>query len=248
MSRADAQRLRHDLKSVVGTAAATYVGNFTSLFALSAAVIPLNIAAGLTEHWAADSSGLGRELLSFLMTVVQLATSLLASAAIISTGASLVAGQRMRFADAYSVAFDRFSTLWWASLRFVFHVLLFALTIVGIPLAIQRAVRWIFFEQAIVLEGTTAKGSLSFSSEVVTGNWWSALTIAVALWAITFVPSLGLGLILWSGPPLIAIVVGPITSAITLPFLVIGLTLLYFELKGRKQDSEPTVAPGFAPA
>jgi hypothetical protein len=155
--------------------------------------------------------------------------------------------QPIRLSQAYGEATERFATLWGALWRIVFHVILFGVTIIGIPWAIQRAVRWMFFVQTIVMTGATAKDALSSSASIVVGYWWPALTIAVILWIVAAVPGSLVGVLMWTGPAVVATMVGPFVTAFTQPFLIIGLTLLYFELRDRKHPISPPISAGLAP-
>lgn len=72
--------------------------------------------------------------------------------------------------------------------------------------------------------------------------------VGLVLWAIVYLPLVVLGAILRNGPWPAAYLIGPLINAINLPVLPIGLTILYLDLKTRKQEAPAHVAEGFAPA
>lgn len=217
-----------------------YRGQLALFLAIAAVAIPVDIATAIAGEWAADPADGERQVLYLLMTIVQLAFTLVVSAAIVTVAAAHLQGRQATFADAYANALDRFSTLWWASLRVVLHVLLFAITIVGIPWAIQRFVRWLFVEQTVVLEGMSAKDSLAGSADVVIGQWWQTLGPAFVVWLLVFVPNIVVTAAVWSMPVAVGGPIGAIVATVTTPFLAIGMTLLFFDLKARKERAAIT--------
>jgi hypothetical protein len=224
-----------------------YRGRLGFFLAIAAVAIPVDIATAVVGEWAADPADGERQVLFLLMTVVQLAFTLLVSAAIVTAAAAQTLGRDATFADAYAHALDRFSTLWWASLRVLFHVLLFAITIVGIPWAVQRFVRWLFVEQTVVLEGVNTKDALARSANVVIGQWWQALGLAFVVWLLVVIPNIVGTAAIWGVPVAVGGPIGAIVTAVTTPFLAIGMTLLYFDLKARK-EREITADPGIVSA
>ena len=97
-----------------------------------------------------------------------------------------------------------------------------------------------------MVEGHSAKSSLSRSSDLVKGTWWRVFGITTVLWILTFfivqiLPS-GLNLILTVvfGPghaaiPIVAMILGLVVNIISTPIMLIGVTLLYFDLRIRKE-------------
>jgi len=224
-----------------------YRGRFGFFLAIAAVAIPVDIATAAVDEWASDPADGERQTLFLLMTVVQLAFTLLVSAAIVTAAAAQARGGEATFADAYANALDRFSTLWWASFRVLFHVFLFAITIIGIPWAVQRFVRWLFVEQTAVLEGVNTKDALARSADVVIGRWWQTLGLAFVVWLVVFVPNILVTAAVWGVPVAVGGPIGAIVAAVTAPVFAIGMTLLYFDLQAHKAP-ETTVPQGLAPA
>lgn len=214
-----------------------YFQNFSALFRIAAAVIPIQIAAGVAV--ARDDGSLSMGLLVPFLAVLGLTVSVLAGGALTAAVASLLSGSSADFSLAYDAAFDRFWTLLGASLRMVFHVVLLAVTIVGIPGATQRAVRWMFVQQAVMLDGAGAEEALNRSADALEGAWWRTLGIFLVLWFIAALPASISWMLFYLAPGLISAIVGPVLGAAILPFFIVGMTLLYLDLKARKESDAP---------
>jgi hypothetical protein len=63
-------------------------------------------------------------------------------------------------------------------------VVLLTITVVGIPFAIHRFIRWSLFAEACMLDDLSATGSLRRSSELVKGRWWRTFGFTVPFAAI----------------------------------------------------------------
>ena len=77
-------------------------------------------------------------------------------------------------------------------------VLLLTITVVGIPFAIHRFIRWSLFAQECMLHDLSAPESLRRSSQLVKSRWWRAfgLTVLIDALAVLSGPLLGVGLLL----------------------------------------------------
>jgi hypothetical protein len=236
-------RQRRELSRIIGDAFSLYVGNFGPLLSIAALVVPVGIAAAMVQSAADEPAVLAA--LSIPLALLQMVANLLATATLIAALADIDAGKRADFSRAYEVAFSRFWSLAGAILRVAFHVVLLAITIIGIPWAVQRAVRWLFIEQAVILDGTSAKAALSYSADAVIGSWWRTLGVAIVLGVVGTVPALLVTGVFSLAPPLVAGTVSAIVNAVVLPFGVTGMTLLYLDLKVRKESTAATsVAQG----
>jgi hypothetical protein len=115
-------------------------------------------------------------------------------------------------------------------------VVVLTITVIGIPIAIHRFIRWSLFAEACMLDDLPAGASLRRSSELVTGNWWRTLgfTAVVDTLAILSGPLLGVGLLLLTDHSLNFInVAASLVYAFTVPYAAIQLTLYYFDLEAR---------------
>jgi len=123
-------------------------------------------------------------------------------------------------------------------------VILLTITVVGIPFAIHRFVRWSLFAEACILNDLSATESLRRSSELVRGHWWRTFgfTAVVDVLAILSGPLLGVALLLLTDHSLNFInLAAALVYAVTVPYAAIQLTLYYFDLEARKA-AEPVAA------
>ncbi len=226
-------RQRRDVGQIIQTALNVYGQHFGPLFSISAVVIPLGIAVGIFQT-TVKNEAVGIPLVGAL-AVAQGAVNLVASAALITSLDDIAEGRAPDFSRAFDLATERFWTLVGALLRVTFHVLLFFITIVGIPWAIQRLVRWLFVQQAVMLDGTSSRAALSYSADAVIGNWWRTLGIWLFISVLAGVPAGLIAAIFSLAPIAVSSTATAFIDALLLPFVVIGTTLLYFDLQSRKE-------------
>jgi hypothetical protein len=147
------------------------------------------------------------------------------------------AGGTVSGIDAFRAAFERLGALAGATARQYAAVILLAITVVGLPFAITRYVRWSLFAEACALEDLSAGGSLQRSAELVKGRWWRTLgfsAVVIVLAALSG-PLLGVGLLLLTDRSLNFInVAGALVYTVTVPYAAIALTLYYFDLEARR--------------
>jgi hypothetical protein len=100
---------------------------------------------------------------------------------------------------------------------------------------------WSVLIPVIVLEGRPVMEAFGRSRELVSGHGWQAFGVIVLGFLILIAASIVLGLLLfWLEGALGAFVRNVITNTITVPFVALTLTVMYFRLKALK---EPAVAP-----
>ena len=112
------------------------------------------------------------------------------------------------------------------------------LVVIGIPLFFYLAVSLFFYIQPIMLEGQGPTAALGRSRELVRGSWWRIFGIGVVFVVIAGV--LGLigsipAIILGSISPVLADVATAAVQVLILPISYIGATLVYFDLRVRKE-------------
>lgn len=229
-------RQRRDLNEIIEAALALYTRNFWPLFKIASIVIPLGIAGAVFQ--ASIDDEVTAAVVVGAVNVADVAVNVLAAAALIVALVEIDAGRPADFSRAYDVAFERFRSIVGALLRIVFHVLLFAITIIGIPWAIQRAIRWLFIQQAVIMDGSGWKQALSTSSDAVIGSWWRTFGIWLLITLLMVVPASIAGAAFTLAPIVVSGTIGAIVNALLLPFGVTALTLLYLDLKARKQAEE----------
>lgn len=234
-----ALRQQRDLGQIIDATIKLYSQNFPVLFTIAALVIPLGIAAGIFQTISNDVTG---SIVISLISLGQAVVNLVAGSAVIIAVNDLDQNRAPEFGRSFDEALARVGTLVMSLLRAAFHVILFAITIVGIPWAIQRAIRWVFIQQTVMIEGASWDQALGKSADVVLGSWWRTLGIWLLITILAAVPvALARGAFVFA-PVLVSSIVGSLLEALVLPFVAIGTTLLYFDLKTRK-ETEAIVTP-----
>jgi hypothetical protein len=145
-------------------------------------------------------------------------------------------GRPVRAADAFRAAVERLRALAGATARQLGAVILLGITVVGLPFAIRRFVRWSLFAEACALEDRNARGSLRRSAELMAGRWWRTFGFTAVIDIVTAL----------SGPlPRRGAAAahrslaephkprGALVYTITVPYAAIALTLYYFDLEAR---------------
>jgi hypothetical protein len=157
-------------------------------------------------------------------------------AAVIAAVREIEAGRAISPLRAYRVVIEHVGALLRARLRAVGIVLGLTLTVVGIPWAIWQSVRWLFIEQAVLLDGATAQEAPRRSAAAVRGDWWRTILIASVLLAIGLITSLLVVTpIMLFATQVPLDVVNALSSLIYIfvsPFVALALTLLYFDVSG----------------
>jgi hypothetical protein len=162
--------------------------------------------------------------------------SVIATAAVAVILDELDAGHRIHAGQAYRRVLGRGRSLTRGMATELGMVLLLTVTVVGIPFAIHRFIRWSLFAQACMLDDLSATESLRRSSELVKGHWWRTFgfTVLVDTLAILSGPLLGVGLLLLTDDSLNFInLAASLVYTFTVPYAAIQLTLYYFDLETR---------------
>lgn len=150
-------------------------------------------------------------------------------------------GRPITPADALDRAQANLGVLISTTLRAAAIVLLFCITLVGIPWGIYRAVRWIFLGQVIMIEGLKGEAVLARSAELVQGRWWNTLGRLIVVGLVISIP---IGLLqqalISASPGILGTVLSSATGFITVPFGIIGLSLMFFDLRARKGEHDST--------
>ncbi|HEY0493389.1 MAG TPA: hypothetical protein VGD57_07975 [Candidatus Dormibacteraeota bacterium] len=174
-------------------------------------------------------------LLRFFLAPYVLATLYLASAQVMLRGPAsasdiLVAGFRRygNFAGVYA------------------RLILAALALIIPPLGIWLLVRWAPAASVLAAEPVKPKEAVRRSALLVTGFWWRTFGIMIVIALLEFILSLilglsaGIGILIIPGLDLLARalavnVVATILGSLVVPLVPIGYTLLYIDLRVRKE-------------
>lgn len=205
------------------------------LFTGLAMVIPL---MGEDSIFLAMGTGIGILLLIIPMIVLYLAME----GGSIKMATQQVMEQSMGIKEAYRFGLSKAWPLFAGTFLMGLCVTL-GLMLLIIP-GIIVAVWFSLYQQVVVLEGKGASASLSRSKQLVKGNFWRATAVVLVVYLITgtigqlvAIPFNALGVLLL-GPEvgtLIGNLGSMLISALVMPYSFIATTLLYFDLRARKE-------------
>ena len=113
--------------------------------------------------------------------------------------------------------------------------------VIGIPLFFFLLVIWSFATHAVVIENRGVFNALGRSRELVRGNWWRVFGIGLVFMLIVFAVVLLIVLVsiiidlLFNPGPLAYSILGGVVGALLSPVYYIASTLLYIDLRVRKE-------------
>jgi len=236
-----------DLGGIFNETYRIYVRNFWRLMAIVAIVEVIVyiltwvwiLPVAMTAVWAGPfiwTESLAPFIVAVvIIVVVSVVVAILAYAlmggALIHAISEQSLGRTISIGRAYRFALRRLVTMILVQILVLLACSIMIMTIVGIPFAIYFGISWIFIVQVALLEGVGPTAALSRSSDLVKGNWWrvlgSTLVVVITVGAIGSILSLILGLI-----PIIGEI---IASILITPIAIIAATLLYYDLRVRKE-------------
>ena len=217
--------------------------------------LPLNIVNTLITTSTSDnpfgldatsgtSSGTGTELAGLLLTsTLSLVLTTLAAAACYRAVSSLYLGERPTVGGSIAFAAGRVFPLIVLSILY-FVGLIPAFLALFFP-GVWLAVAWSVSYPAMLSEGLGPVAALGRSFRLVKGRWWATFGAFLVMYLIVIVISGILGVIF--GATLIAstdneavaavmyTIVNTLSSLITLPLFAAVLTIIYFDLRVRKE-------------
>ena len=203
-------------------------------------------------------------MISILTSIVSYLISLLVAAGLIYASAQVYLGRDITSQAALKQAWRRFLPFLGWTILYYLVIGGLSITIIGIPFAIYFAVRWGLYSLPVLLEESTASIPLGHSSGLVKGTWWRVFGIMLAISMIVFMIVFILltsfivlvmvagaedatlletlirlfvsapdetGWLFYSGRTLIILTV----TGLIMPISTIGSTLLYFDLRIRKE-------------
>jgi len=233
-----------DIGGILGDAFRIYGGNLLRLLAIVAIVeVPLGIVAivfGLVGFLGAGGLGMVGDpwalgafigtMVAFIVVfaIVSIVAGVLMTGAVIHAVSEQYVRKTISIGEAYRFALGRLGSMLGAAALAGLAVFGMAITVIGIPFAVYFGVRWLFVYQAALLEVTGPRAALSRSSALVKGTWWRVFGIILVIGIIVFAASAILGLI-----PVVGSIIGTI---LVTPFGVAGGTLLYYDLRVRKEE------------
>ena len=219
-----------DLGELVNETFRVYRANWSTFYAIALLPEACSLISGLTGAAIAIPFVVLGVLLTFI-----------AEGAVAVGVARYYTGRRVEFGKCIGSAFRSWIALILVGL--VFFLVLAAsaalvIILVGIPLFFYLLVKLFFAPQAVMLEGKGGMDSLSRSWELVTGNFWQVLgiglvyvLIGVLFALVAFIPAVIAGQISEEASTVVAALLG----AVFLPFTLVGATLVYLDLRVRKE-------------
>ena len=180
----------------------------------------------------------------FLMMVESLLIYPIAIGTLIFVTSQKYLGQQTTIEEA--LRHVKFLSILSVYLVWILGVLLMWITCIGIPFSIYFLFAWSLCCQSIMLEDHTVIGALSRSRQLIKRMWWRVFGIQILLFILTlifmFLPLFTLGMLIGifnldipSTTTLISYIIESILRIIAIPIPLIGATLLYFDLRIRKE-------------
>lgn len=245
----DPVRNRRGGGQIIGAAARLYKRDLWTFLALGLVFVPVAVLAAAIQWVLFHLTGLssfvaldGRKgAVTILFTVLigdigAAFASVLAMAAVAVVLQEEAAGRRISAMQAARTVRARLRPLAAATVIQYAVVVLLALTVVGIPIAIHRFIRWSLFAQTCMLEGRDGRSSLARSSRLVQGHWWRTFgfTVLVSLLSVLLGLGFGIALLLLTSQSLNFIdLASSVVYVLTVPFTAAALTLYYFDLEAQ---------------
>lgn len=232
-----------DARALFRDAIVIYGRNFGLLLLLSLAVVaPIQLVVSgvgleeLTSAYRTDSP-IERTVIPTLVSFL-VATPLITAATIFVLG-SLAAGERPRAGRTLQAALDVFAPVFAAVALAAVGIALGLLALV-IP-GVYVAVRWYFVTQAVAIDGARSTKALARSWDIVQDAFWRTFLIVLAANVAATAPAI---LILTPFTALaetadreaVLLVAEILTEGLTTPFVALVSTLLFYDLKLRKES------------
>lgn len=235
---------------ILDTTFSLYRNRFRLFLCISAVYFFSHIVLSTFTHW--------------IISFCELVLPFLCYAALTFASAQAYLGKHITARVAFNQVKYRFWRFIGSSLLYWIVVVFLSVSIIGIPFAIYFLTRWSFYIQAAMVEKPSATNALKRSSELVKGAWWRVFGIIIAIWLIYFMidvilitsatlifASSGIAseVDLWEiirqtlwephvqleGILHLLHAIQTAISALTMPITAIGFTLLYFDLRIRKE-------------
>lgn len=198
-----------------------------------------------------DNDPLLTGALSAVLLVQQALLLLLVGPAVIWATRELLEGRYPSIGRAFRTAWRAVPRVLVAELMALAVIVLLAITIIGLPFALERGVRWAFVSPAVILDGMSGREALRQSARATRGRWWrAALTLPVlAFTGAVLGPVIGILLIVAGRMPAdLANSAGAVIFALTQPLAIVGGAVFY--LRGFGQQTvpvEPKTEPPLTP-
>ena len=176
-----------------------------------------------------------------ILALVSLLIGIVAGAASIFCLGRVLAGRSVDVMDCYgralSVLLPLLATTIIIGLALAGSAILM-LVLIGIPLFFYVLIIWFFAVQAVAIENKSTFDALRRSHELVKGNWWRVFGIGVVfvlLGIALLIPAIIASVIVGFINAVLSNIVLGVAIALVTPVMYIGSTLLYIDLRVRKE-------------
>lgn len=201
------------------------------------------VGISLVAQIPATISALTQGPVSWALTALGVFLSVLAGGAMIYATARHVLGQEWDIGSAYTRALERVISLIVAFVVYGLALIgaaILSIVLIGIPLLFFILVVWYFHAQAIMIEGRRNLDALSRSYQLVKGSWWRIFGIAMLFVAVMFgffvVALIPIVIVIVIANQSVGIILFGVVAVVITPFMAIGGTVLYLDLRVRKED------------
>ena len=174
-----------------------------------------------------------------VFTILGVAIGAIAQGAVIITVAHIYSGHAPSTAVSYRRAYQLGLTL--VAGQFFLLLLLAAssaliLFLIGIPMLIFFIVLLAFFPQAVVIERMGMVAAFRRSAVLVQGDWWRIFGIGCCYGSIVVIPMILALVLVSASAPFFGFAAMLVIGTAAMPWMLIGATLVYFDLRLRKED------------
>ena len=192
------------------------------------------------EQGVEPSEPLQISLWEMIGIILSFALSILAGGATIYAAARHFLGSPVLVQRSYEYAWARFPRLLGATLIVVLILIAPAVLsafVIGIPILIFAIVVLLFVSHAVAIEQNGSTDAVRRSWNVVQGNWWRTfvLLMAIVLAAMGATLIIFLPASLFMRPILLALLSTAFSAFVT-PIATIAITVLYFDIRVRKEQ------------
>lgn len=239
-------RARRSFGQLVRTARRLYGRHWLPMVAIGLTAIPIvggaNLLAGPFSGGggvdkATGHSGFNLAIGDLLAGLGRPVAAAIVAAAVVVFVRLLVEARPAGFVASYRGMGQRFWRVVGAQLLATLGVFALAITIVGLPWAINKYVAWNFVKQEVLFTDKGIRASFRASSDLVRGRWWHTVRVAGFLFVLSVVvgPVASFALIFTTLPLIWINLLGALIFSLLIPYVAIGETLLYFDLQARAE-------------
>ena len=183
----------------------------------------------------------GPTWLFVVLSVIGAVASVLVGAAMVIAVAQHYTGREVEVGKCLYRAWSRVLSLLFAYILYFAALAVavaLAFIIIGIPLFFYLLVSWVFAAQAIMMEDRPPMDALRRSRALVRGSWWRVFGIGavflLVLIGLAIVVSIPAGLVGLSQAT-VGSVLAVLANALVFPVGAVGATLVYLDLRVRKE-------------